>query len=188
MTTPAVLVPVADGTEELEAVAIIDILRRSGADVTVASVSPSLEVTCSKGVRLRADCTIQDCVNRDWTLVVLPGGIPGVENLRDSQDLIQILKRQDQTGQLFGAICAAPPVVLQPHGLLDNRLATCHPGFAAQLRNRDKTRSDVIVDGNCTTSRGAGTAVAFALTLVERLYNQEKRKDVEAGLAMVDRG
>jgi 4-methyl-5(b-hydroxyethyl)-thiazole monophosphate biosynthesis len=121
-----VLVPIADGTEEIEAVTIIDVLRRAGADVTVASVN-DLQVTASRGVRLVADCLIGQCVDRDHDLVVLPGGMPGAEHLRDSRELKRILQHHSDAGRLLGAICAAPAVVLEPHGLLENRKATCHP-------------------------------------------------------------
>lgn len=183
--TPKVLVPVADGTEDLEAVAIIDVLRRAGADVTIASVSGALFVRCSQGIRIEADCLIEECMDKEYDLVALPGGIPGVENLRDSEELIRILKNQNSLGKLYGAICASPAVVLQPHGLLEDKIATCHPGFADQLKYRDASRSKVISDGNCITSRGAGTAVDFALALVERLFGSRKLSDVKAGLAMV---
>ncbi len=183
--TKQVLVPVADGTEELEAVAIIDILRRAGATVTIASVSGALTVTCARGIKLSADCLIADCLNNTYDLVALPGGIPGVEHLRDSSELIQILNNQNDQGKLYAGICAAPAVVLQPHGLLENKLATCHPGFADQLKNRDQSRSKVISDGNCITSRGAGTAVEFALALSERLYGKQQLEEIKSGLAMV---
>ncbi len=95
--------------------------------------------------------------------------IPGVEKLKDSEELIGILKKQNNMGKLYGGICAAPAVVLQTHGLLEGKIATCHPGFAAQLKNRDLSGGKVIKDGNCITSRGAGTAVDFALALVENI-------------------
>ncbi|MEA2061282.1 MAG: DJ-1 family glyoxalase III [Thermodesulfobacteriota bacterium] len=180
-----VLVPVADGTEDLEAVAIIDILRRAGAEVTFASVTDQIEVRCSQGIKMSADVLISQCRDREYDLVVLPGGFPGVEHLRDSEVLVEILKAQDKQKKLFGAICAAPAVVLAHHGLLDNRNATCHPGVADKLAKRDTTQAKVVVDGNCITSRGAGTAVDFALVLVETLFGKEKRQTVATGLAMV---
>jgi 4-methyl-5(b-hydroxyethyl)-thiazole monophosphate biosynthesis len=173
-----VLVPVADGTEELEAVAIIDVLRRAGAYVTVASVSGNRRITASRGVVIEADDLIERCVGKDYDLVVLPGGIPGAEHLRDSAALTGLLKRQRERGGLYGAICASPAVVLEHHGLLDGRRATCHPGFAERLTNQDPIDSRVVVDGNCLTSRGPGTAVEFALALVERLYGRGKREEV----------
>ena len=171
-----VLVPVADGTEELEAVAIIDVLRRVGAAVTVASVSGSRQITASRGVVIVADALIEDCLEMDFDLVVLPGGIPGAEHLRDSADLVRLLKRQREKDGLYGAICASPALVLAHHGLLEGRQATCHPGFVDHLSARDQIESRVVIDGNCLTSRGPGTAVEFALALVERLYGREKRR------------
>ena len=135
-----VLVPVADGTEELEAVAIIDVLRRAGATVTVASVTGARQITASRGVVIVADALIEACTNMEFDLVVLPGGIPGAEHLRDSAALIDILKRQRDKARLYGAICASPAVVLQHHGLLAGHQATCHPGFVDQLMQKGSDR------------------------------------------------
>ncbi len=172
-----VLVPIANGTEEIEAVCIIDVLRRAGASVTVASVD-GLQVTASRGVTLVADKLIADCVHETYDLVVLPGGMPGAEHLRDSKELETILSRQRREDRLYGAICASPAVVLQHHGLLDQRRATCHPNFVGKLENRDLVESRVAVDATCITSRGPGTALEFALKLVELLYSEEKAKEV----------
>ena len=87
-------------------------------------------------------------------------------------------------GKLYGGICASPAVVLQHHGLLEGKMATCHPGFATQLQNRDSSGARVITDGNCITSRGAGTAIEFALVLVEQLFGSQKLADVKSGLAI----
>jgi 4-methyl-5(b-hydroxyethyl)-thiazole monophosphate biosynthesis len=172
-----VLVPVADGTEEIEAVTMIDVLRRAGAEVTVASIG-ELQITASRGVKLVADARIADCVDKTYDLVVLPGGIPGAEHLRDNEDLKRILLRQQSQGRLFGAICAAPAVVLETHGLLKGRAATCHPGFTRQLRDPSSARSDVVFDQGCVTSRGPGTAMAFSLKLVELLFGKETMESV----------
>ena len=172
-----VLVPVADGCEEIEAVTIIDVLRRAGAEVTVASVG-ALQITASRGVQLVADTTIETCVDTTFDLIVLPGGMPGAGHLRDSATLISMLKRQEREGRLFGAICAAPAVVLHHHGLLAGRRATTHPGFVDKLENRAAVDSPVVVDGTCVTSRGPGTALEFALQLVELLYGLDKAAEV----------
>jgi 4-methyl-5(b-hydroxyethyl)-thiazole monophosphate biosynthesis len=179
-----VLVPVADGTEELEAVAIIDVLRRAGAAVTIASVTGRQRITASRGVVIEADALIDACVEKDFDLVVLPGGIPGAQHLRDCADLVGILKRQRDKNGLYGAICASPAVVLEHHGLLAGHQATCHPGFVDQLTDRDRVDARVVMDGNCLTSRGAGTAVEFALALVERLYGKGTREDVAGSMAL----
>jgi len=176
-----VLVAVADGTEELEAVCIIDVLRRAEASVTVASVG-SLQVTASRGVKLVADKLIADCVNETYDLIVLPGGIPGAEHLRDSKDLEILLRRQHEQGLLYGAICASPAVILQHHGLLAQKRATCYPSFVDQLENTDAAKSRVVVDGPCITSQGPGTALEFSLRLVELLFSEEKAKEVSQAM------
>ena len=179
-----VLVPVADGTEELEAIAIIDVLRRAGAIVTIASVSGHRQITTSHGVVLVADALMDDCVDLDYDLVVLPGGIPGAENLRDSSALIELLKHQRDKDRLYGAICASPALVLEHHGLLRNHQATCHPAYVEQLSNKDQVTSRVVVDGNCITSQGAGTAVDFSLALVEQLFGRKLRNEVAASMVL----
>jgi len=181
--TKTVLIPVADGTEELEAVAIIDVLRRAGADVTVASVSGNRQITASRGVVLVADTVIEKCMHREYDLIVLPGGIPGAENLRDSDHLTNLLRKQYEKGWLYAAICASPAVILNHHGLLKDRNATCHPAFVDQLGSRDQA-VPVVVDGNCVTSQGAGTAVEFSLALVERLFGKDQRDEVALGMAL----
>ena len=172
-----VLVPIADGSEEIEAVCIIDVLRRAGASVTVASVG-GLQVTASRGVKLVADTLISECADKTFDLIALPGGMPGAEHLRDSRELTEMLKRQQKEGRLYGAICASPVVVLLHHGLLKGKMATSHPGFSDSLENSDEVESRVVVDGNCVTSRGPGTAIEFALTLVEILFGDKKAVEV----------
>jgi len=174
-----VLVPIANGTEEIEAACIIDTLRRAGADVTVASVeTASLQVSASRGMKLVADAGISDCVNQTYDCIVLPGGMPGAEHLRDSIPLIKLLKQQKQSGRLYGAICASPAVALQPHGLLDKTRATCYPGMRDKLVPAYASNDAVVVDNNCVTSQGPGTAIAFALKLVELLFGARKAREV----------
>jgi 4-methyl-5(b-hydroxyethyl)-thiazole monophosphate biosynthesis len=173
-----VLVPIADGIEEIEAVCLIDVLRRAGADVTVASVD-GLRVTASRGVRLIADCMVSDCADGTYDLIALPGGMPGAEHLRDSPVLTALLERQRREGRFFAAICASPAVVLQGHGLLEGRRATTHPNFVDRLGSRNGVERRVVVDGNCITSRGPGTALEFALKLVELLFGAAKAEEVE---------
>ncbi len=179
--SPKVLVPIADGTEEMEAVCIIDILRRAGAEVTVASVD-KLQITASRGVKLVADQPIADCLNETYNLIVLPGGMPGAEHLRDSKELEVLLKRQQQKGLLYAAICASPVVVFQNHGLLDQHQATCHPGFVRLLKDTSAVESRVVVDGNCITSRGPGTSTEFALKLVELLFSEQKAREISQAM------
>ena len=171
-----ILVPIADGIEEMEAVTIIDVLRRAGAEVTVASVD-ALEVTASRGVKLTADIQIGQCIGREYACIVLPGGMPGAEHLRDSAPLTALLKAQKHRGGRIAAICASPAVVLAHHGLLSG-FATCYPSFADRLPNSEKIRQRVVVDGCCITSCGPGTALEFALELVRQISGVEKAKAV----------
>ncbi len=171
-----VLVPIADGIEEIEAVTIIDVLRRAGAEVVVASVG-DLTVTASRGVKLTADTTIEPCAGQTFSCIALPGGMPGAEHLRDSGVLIELLKKQKERGGLYAAICASPAVVLLHHGLLSGA-ATCYPAFADQLPDKSAATQRVVVDGNCVTSQGPGTALEFALALVRQLYGDKKAKQV----------
>ena len=172
-----VLVAVADGIEEIEAVCIIDTLRRAGAEVTVASVD-GMQVKASRGVKLVADKLIGECAEESFDLIVLPGGMPGAEHLRDSRVLANMLKEQKARGGLYGAICASPAVALGHHGLLDDKRATCHPALFDKLVCAEKSEERVAADGNCVTSRGPGTAIEFALELVGRLFGAEKAEAV----------
>ncbi len=172
-----VLVPIADGTEELEAATIIDVLRRAGARVTAASVG-ALQVTASRGMKLVADCLIAECVDKTYDLIVLPGGLPGAEHLRDCAPLIEMLKAQKKGGRLYAAICAAPAVALAPHGLLDDKQATCYPSCADQLPDASQAARRVVADGNCITSQGPGTAMEFAIELVAQLFDKETARRV----------
>ncbi len=178
-----VLVPIADGSEELEAVTIIDILRRAGADVTAASVDGP-EITASQGVKLVADRLIAECADDTYDLIALPGGMPGAEHLRDCDQLVRMLKDQRESGRLYAAICASPAVVFQPHGLLEGKKATCHPGRVDTLENKDAAVEPVVVDGNCITAQGPGTALTFSLKLVELLFGKEKEKEVAGPLEL----
>ena len=172
-----VLVPIADGVEEIEAMCIIDTLRRADANVAVASVG-ELTVTASRNVRICADTTVLACKDQDFDLIALPGGMPGATHLAECPELIQMLKNQRQSGKLFAAICAAPAVVLQPNGLLDGFKATCYPALQDQLDPGYVSREPVVVDQNCITGQGPGFALAFSLALVEQLCGPETCKAV----------
>lgn len=176
--TKSVLVPIAEGSEEIEAVVIIDVLRRAGADVTVASVTERSEVRCSRGTRLVADAIIGDVAGREFDLIALPGGMPGAEGLRRSLPLAALLRAQAAAARPYAAICAAPAVVLQDLGLLTGRRATCHPDFFDRLDTPTRSEDRVVVDGPVITSRGPGTALEFSLTLVERLFGAASRQEL----------
>lgn len=171
-TLKRVLVPIADGSEEIEAVGIIDTLRRAGADVTVAAVS-KLQITASRGTRIIADTLLDHCRDREYDLIVLPGGMPGALKLRDSEILAELLKKQVAEGRYYAAICAAPAVVLAYHGLIGNRMATAYPSLVSQLPHQQMVERRVVVDGKCITGKGPGAALEFALVLVGLLFGRD---------------
>ncbi|MCA9733780.1 MAG: DJ-1/PfpI family protein [Deferribacteres bacterium] len=171
-----VLVPIANGSEEIEAVTIIDMLRRAQAQVTVASVHAHKEITAARGTHIVADALLEECVYVDYDLIALPGGMPGAEHLRDCPLLIDRLHKQNQSGKLYAAICASPSVVLETHGLLQGKIATGYPGF--HLSDESDSEKPVVVSGNCITSRGVGTALAFSLELIELLFGRALRDKI----------
>ena len=181
------LIPIANGSEEIEVVTMIDVLRRAGIEVTVASVSDGddCQITGSHGIKLVADCPIADCSKSDFDLIAVPGGLPGAEHLAASETLDELLRKQAKAGKFYGAICAAPLLVLGSKGLLENRTATGHPRFlpATEAKEVD-SESRVVVDGNCITSQGPGTAIDFALELVEQLCGVVKREEVGSPLVL----
>lgn len=181
---PTALVPIADGSEDIESVAIIDVLRRAQVQVTVASIAPEgrLQITASRGTNIVADTHIDQVADQDFDLIALPGGLPGATHLRDCVTLIDMLRRQKQVGRWYTAICASPAVVFASHGLDSDVETTAHPGFTDQLHNFRNQRT--VVDGKCITSQGPGTALEFALTLVEALLGPQKRTEVSAPMVL----
>ncbi|KAL0320619.1 UNVERIFIED_CONTAM: protein DJ-1B [Sesamum radiatum] len=180
-----VLVPVANGTEPLEAVITIDVLRRAGADVTVASVEKQLSVDACHGVKIVADALISDCADTAFDLISLPGGMPGAATFKDCKTLESIVKKQAENDRPYAAICAAPAVALGSWGLLKGLKATCYPSFMDQLSSSaSAVESRVQQDGKVVTSRGPGTAMEYAVALVELLYGKEKAAEVSGPLVM----
>lgn len=177
-STPEVLVPIASGSEEMEVVIIVDVLRRAGAKVVVASVESETTIKASRNVQLVADTLISEVVDTKFDLVVLPGGMPGADRLQKSDELSKILKEQAEGGRLYGAICAAPAVVLEANGLLKSKKATSHPAFSSKLTDQSAVESRVVIDGRVITSRGPGTAMEFALNIVEKLFSRVKAQEV----------
>lgn len=182
MTTPRVLVTIADGSEELEAVTIIDILRRADIHVTVASLNGEI-VTASRGVRLQPDTDLDTALADEYDMVVLPGGAKGAERLEADNRIRELLLKMANSEKFTAAICAAPRV-LASAGLLENRTATSYPGALDNRSIKGMQYSDapVVQDGRIITSRGPGTAMDFALKLVEQLTDAARCQEVEKGL------
>ncbi|XP_074311146.1 protein DJ-1 homolog B [Silene latifolia] len=171
---PEVLVPIADGSEEMEAVIIIDVLRRAKAKVVVASVGEKLEVLASRKVKLVADVHLDEAAKSSYDLIVLPGGLGGAEAFAASETLVEMLKKQREANRPYGAICASPALVLEPHGLLKDKKATAFPAMCSKLSDPSEIENRVVVDGNLITSRGPGTTMEFALAIVEKFFGREK--------------
>jgi len=179
-----VLVPLAEGFEMIEALSIVDVLRRGGVAVDLAAVGDNLQVISSHHVSVVADKLIIACVEERYDLIVLPGGIPGAENLKKSEILADLLKKQNNEDRLYGAICASPAVVLEPQGLLNGKKATCHPLFIEKLSSQEHGEKNVIFDKNCVTSRGAGTSIEFGLELLGILLGDKKKQEVAKQMAI----
>lgn len=173
MSSPRVLVPIATGSEEIEASTIVDTLRRAGCDVTLASVESSLVVTLSRSMRFEADALISS-LQPPFDMVALPGGMPGAERLADSKQLEAIVKDTQSRGKTVAAICAAPAVALAKWGILEGKKATCYPADPFRNKVVKLGEGDVVTDGSVVTGTGPGTALKFSLQLVEVLFGKEK--------------
>ena len=172
-----VLVPLADGFEELEAVTLVDTLRRAELEVTMASVG-ALEVRGSRGVRVLADALWADLDPAACDAIVLPGGLEGTLTLAEHSGVLAALEAQVRRGGEVAAVCAAP-LVLDAAGLLEGRSMTCHPSVRDRLRGAQARDERVVRDGALVTSQGPGTSLEFALALVARWRGPE----VAEGLA-----
>lgn len=176
-----VLVPLAAGCEELEAVTVVDILRRAGIEVITAGLQPG-PVRASRGTVLVPDLALDDALHQTYDMVVLPGGMPGSAHLKNDARIIALLQRMSAAGQYTAAICAAP-MALHAAGVLAGKRVTSFPGVLDELSGSHHYLEEaVVVDGHVVTSRGPGTAMDFALTLVALLAGQTKRDQVEAEL------
>jgi 4-methyl-5(b-hydroxyethyl)-thiazole monophosphate biosynthesis len=179
---PRVLIPLAEGCEELEAVTVIDLLRRAGIEVVTAGLQPGI-VKASRGTQLVPDMTLDAALKNEYDMVVLPGGMPGAKHLKEDARILNLLRKMAGEGKYTAAICAAPTVLAEA-GLLKGKKATSYPGFLDKMNLPDTqyVTDAVVRDGKVLTSRGPGTAMDFALALIEALMGREARNQVEAGL------
>jgi 4-methyl-5(b-hydroxyethyl)-thiazole monophosphate biosynthesis len=180
MIMKSALVLFAEGSEELEAVTIVNILRRGGVSVSLSGLT-SGALRGSRGITLQPDTTLEAVLSQEFDMIVLPGGQPGTNNLKADARVLQLVKKMYAQGKYVTAICAAPSV-LATAGLLDGKRATSFPTALNNFPNVNLQAAAVVEDGKLITSRGPGTAMDFALTLLERLVGAAKRVEVEAGL------
>lgn len=174
----------AEGFEEVEALSVVDVLRRGGVEVEMTSIDEGKVVTGSHGIGIITNRNIKDVTAEDLEDMdgfLLPGGMPGTLNLKKSERVREILCRGNEKGKLLGAICAAP-IVFGACDILKGKKATCYPGFEKELTGAEATTNPVVVDGNIVTSRGVGTALDFGLTLLGILTDEENSKKIKESI------
>ncbi|KJJ85095.1 DJ-1 family protein [Candidatus Omnitrophus magneticus] len=180
-----VLIVLADGFEEVEAITPIDVLRRGGVNVVISGLNGQM-VTSSRKITIKADIAFND-YNGDPDVLILPGGMPGTENLAKSVKLKDMIKKMNSKKKIIAAICAAPAIILAPLGILDNKRATCYPGMEENFSSLVKFGEEKVVrDGNIITSRGPATASNFALLILEQLAGKEVASVIAQGMLFAE--
>ncbi len=174
------LVPMTDGTEEMEAVIVIDTLRRAKWDVVAAGMKKGA-ITASRGVKIIPDAAWGEIDPSSFDLIVVPGGAKGVENLLKEERLHEAIRKLHQAGKIVAAVCAGP-LVLQQAGVLAGRRITCHPDNASKVTQAQWVNEPVVIDGNVITSQGAGTCFKFALAIIAQVDGAEKSAAVARGM------
>ncbi len=167
----------AEGLEEVECLAVTDVLRRAGVETTLVSIGDRREVVSSHGIRITADALFEEINPDQADILFLPGGMPGTKNLQAHKGLMEALKKASRQGRRIAAICAAPSI-LGGLGLLKGRTATCYPGFEDSLLGASYTSQGVITDGNITTSRGLGYALDLGLELIRLLQGPQQAERI----------
>ncbi|XP_066166901.1 protein DJ-1 homolog C isoform X3 [Oryza sativa Japonica Group] len=178
---PHVLIPIANGSEEMEIIMLTDVLRRANVNVVLASVEKSTSIVGSQRMRIVADKCISDASALEYDLIILPGGPAGAERLHKSSVLKKLLKEQKQTGRMYGGICSSP-VILQKQGLLQDKTVTAHPSIVNQLTCEVIDRSKVVIDGNLITGMGLGTVIDFSLAIIKKFFGHGRAKGVANGM------
>jgi 4-methyl-5(b-hydroxyethyl)-thiazole monophosphate biosynthesis len=176
-----VLVPLAKGFEDIEAITVVDVLRRGGVEVVTASIGESTEVESAHGVFMKADAKFADAAEAEYDAIVLPGGGEGTENLRNSAPLFERLRRQHEEGRLLCAICAAPTVLVDAGVADEGRHMTCYPSMMMDL-DRPYSNVPVVEDGNLITGQAPGSATLFALVVLKALVGESTARKVARGM------
>lgn len=167
----------ATGFEEVEALMTVDLLRRGGVAVSLASITDEMTVCGSHDIKVGMDTTLSEVDLGQMDAILIPGGMPGTTNLGADEKVCQALVQMNEAGKIVGAICAAPSV-LGACGILQGKKATCYPGFEDQLDGAVFVDEMAVVDGNVVTSRGLGTAMEFGFCLLEQLVSKEAADEV----------
>ena len=167
----------ADGFEEIEALTVVDLLRRAGIEITTASIMGRKSVEGSHKITVEADALLEDLDFDSFDMLILPGGMPGTTNLDNCAPLKAQIQKFADAGKLLAAICAAP-TVYGGMGLLKGKKATCYPGREGDLTGAEVQTTEVVKDGNFITSRGMGTAIPFGLAIIEQFQGEKAAKDM----------
>ena len=170
----------ADGFEEVEGLTAVDLLRRAGVSVTMVSIMGRTKITGARNISVNTDILIED-IKEEADMLVLPGGMPGTNYLRDHEGLAELLKKQYEAGKWVAAICAAPSV-FGDLGILNGKEAVCYPGFEERLTGATIGEGTVAVTDHVITSRGMGTAIDFAAALIARLHDEKKAEEIKASI------
>ena len=176
-----VCVFLAEGMEEIEALTVVDLCRRAGIELSTVSITDSRMVTSSHGITVQADEVLSDINFDEVDMIVLPGGMPGTLNLEACQLLMEQVEAFDKQGKYLAAICAAPSI-FGHKGMLEGRSACCYPSFETELRGAQVSRNPVEVSGHIITSRGMGTAIDFALSIVARMKGQSCADEIKKAI------
>jgi 4-methyl-5(b-hydroxyethyl)-thiazole monophosphate biosynthesis len=177
------LVLLAEGVEEMEAVIVMDVLRRAGVVVVAAATGPTREVVASRGVRLIADALLSELPAAPGAALVIPGGAGGAKRLAADQRVLELVRTYVRSGKLVAAICAGP-LVLQAAGVLEGVRFTCHPAACELFAGRPLAAERVVVDGTIITSQGPGTSMEFALSIARHLVSPATVAEVASGLIL----
>ena len=169
----------ADGFEEIEALTVVDLLRRAGIEITMASIMGRKSVTGSHNITVESDVLLEDVDFDGIDMIILPGGQPGTRNLGACDKLKDQISSFNQKGKMLAAICAAP-TVYGKMGILDGKKACCYPGCEVDLGSADVQTTEVTKDGNFITSRGMGTAIPFGLAIIEHFQGKEAADEMAA--------
>ncbi|MEA1911065.1 MAG: DJ-1 family glyoxalase III [Spirochaetota bacterium] len=180
-----IVIILADGFEEVEAVTPVDILKRGGVDVVTAGVGDR-KISGSHGIKIECDTTVRQIDADDFDGVVIPGGMPGATNISESEEAGKFIKSIYQNKKLVAAICASPSVVLSPLKVLDGKKSTGYPGFEGRFNSFTEIRTEsVVIDGNVITSKGPGTAAEFSFAVLEYLEDKEKSDTVAGSMLFI---
>jgi len=175
-----VLIPIASGFEEIEAITVTDILRRAGAKVIIAATCEGI-INGSRGIKIQPDALLDSVMEIEFDLICLPGGQPGTDNLKNDSRILNLLVKMFQQEKWIAAICAAP-IVLKKADIIKNYFLTSHPSVKSEFNSKNYLFERVVVDGKLITSQSPGTAMEFALKLVEILFDSNRLKKVNDGV------